>query len=66
MARFIPKTNAKQQLPVDDLVFMLWENGLMLRVLFGGVPMLGSLGTFGMLMHNGCHSLPKIIVLYLS
>ena len=25
MARFIPKTNAKQQLPVDDLVFMVWE-----------------------------------------
>ena len=27
MARFIPITNAKQQLPVDSFVFMLWEKG---------------------------------------
>ena len=27
MARFISITKAKQQLPVDSLVFMLWEKG---------------------------------------
>ena len=51
MARFIPITNTKQQLPVDSFVFMLWEKGaffvllfvsccLCLWVLFGSVPML--------------------------
>ena len=34
MARFIPITNAKQQLPVDSFVFMLWEKGTFFVLLF--------------------------------
>ena len=52
MALLISITKAKKQLLVDSLVFMLWEKGSYVKSPFGGVPMLGSLGTFSMFMYG--------------
>ena len=51
MARFISIIKAKQQLPVDSLVFMVREKGSHVKSPVWRCSMLVSLGTFSLFMY---------------